>query len=65
MFESIEIKNKYPITINYKGVTLLGDKFQLRIAQNEQAQELVNFSISCGIGEMNSRGYGFVRYNWL
>lgn len=65
LFEGIEIKNKYPITIKYKGITLLGDKFLFKIASNEQAQELANFSIACGVGELNARGLSFVRYNWL
>lgn len=65
LFEGIEIKNKYPITIKYKDVILLGDKFHLKIASNEMAQELANFSISCGMSEMNARGLSFVRYNWI
>lgn len=49
----------------YKGITLLGDKFDLKIADNKKAQELAYFLIGTGISEMNSRGAGYCNYKYI
>ena len=61
----IEFKNKCPIKIPYKNIHLLGDKFNLYISENENAQRLANLAIGVGISELNARGMGFCNYRWL
>lgn len=61
----IEFINKKPIAVKYKGISVLGDKVSLKIAENKMAQELAYFAIGSGILEMCSRGCGFVGYRWL
>ena len=65
LYTGITFLNKKPIANQYKEITLLGDKIHLSIADNEQAQELAYFLTGSGIGEMNSRGYGYCNYRWL
>lgn len=65
IFNKIEFKNRKPISIKYKNIKLLGDKVNLYISDDERAQELVYMAIGCGIGEMNSRGYGFINYKFI
>lgn len=65
LYTSITFMNKRPISNEYKGICLLGDKLCLKIADNEKAQELAYFLIGTGIGEMNSRGMGYCNYRWL
>ena len=57
--------NKKPIGVEYKEIRLLGDKLNLQIADNEMAQELAYFLLGTGIGEMNSRGYGYCNFRWI
>lgn len=65
LYTMIEFKNKIPIGITYKNIKLLGDKIQLTVADNETAQNLMYMALGTGIGEMNSRGLGFLGYRWL
>lgn len=65
LFTVITINNKKPIATKYKDITLLGDKINFKVADNKQAQDIINFAIGTGIGEMNSRGLGFINYRWL
>lgn len=65
LFNMISFDNVKPISCKYKSVSLLGDKLTLNIAENETAQRLAYLAIGTGLGEMNSRGYGFVNYRWL
>jgi CRISPR-associated endoribonuclease Cas6 len=60
IFNNIVIKNKKPLPTRYKGMFMLGDKFELRIANNNIAQELAYFALAISIGEKGSRGFGFV-----
>jgi len=62
---SLEFLNKVPISIAYKNIKILGDKFRLHIADNETAQKLAYFALGTGLLEMNARGAGFVNYRWL
>lgn len=64
LFKSIELKNKLPVKVNYKEVGLLGDKFEFMINEDKTAQDLVNFAVAVGLGEMNARGLGFTNYIW-
>lgn len=64
-YTSMKFLNKAPISIQYKKIRLLGDKISLKIADNEQAQDLAYFIIGTGLCEMNSRGCGYCNYHWL
>ncbi len=65
LFTGIEFLNKMPVSQCYKNIHLLTDKLRLYIAENQMAQNLAHFAIGTGIGEMNSRGFGFCNYRWL
>ena len=65
LYTGIELKNKKPIGTNYKNIKLLGDKISINISDESIAQELAYMSLGTGLGEMNSRGYGFCNYRWL
>lgn len=65
LFHRIEFSNKKPISCAYKDIKLLADKLSIYIAENETAQKLAYFALGVGLGEMNSRGYGFINYKLL
>jgi CRISPR-associated endoribonuclease Cas6 len=65
MFTHINFDNKKPVSIPIKGVNLLGDKLTLQVANNETAQMLGYFALGVGILEMNSRGCGYINYQYL
>lgn len=65
LYTNITFLNRKPIANEYKGIRLLGDKVNLKIADNAQAQELAYFLLGTGLCEMNSRGYGYCNYRWL
>ncbi len=65
MYTMLEFLNAAPIRMEYKGITLLGDKIRLQIADNKTAQDLAYMMLGTGACEMNSRGAGFVNYRWL
>lgn len=65
LFNSIELKNKKPVPLNYKGIKLLGDKISLKISDDPIAQEIAYMSLGTGIGEVNTRGAGFVNFRYL
>ena len=65
MFTSILIKNKCPIGFKYKGIKLPGDKIELTIAGNEQAQKLANFAQAVALGDLGARGAGFVNAKYI
>lgn len=65
LYNSIEFKNKKPVSVNYKNIKLLGDKICINISSNPVAQELAYLSLGTGVGEMNSRGLGYVNYRYL
>ncbi len=65
LYRQISFTNRSPVPVPYKGITLLGDKLCLHIAENGQAQELAFFAIGVGLCEGNSRGFGFVNYRYI
>lgn len=65
LYDAIEFKNKKPVSINYKNIKLLGDKISIKISDDPIAQELAYLSLGTGLGEANSRGFGFVNYKWF
>ena len=64
-FTTLEFTNRTPVSMVFKNIKLLGDKLRISIADNPSAQQLSYFALGTGIGEMNSRGAGFVNYRWL
>ena len=65
LYTNIEFLNKKPVGVQYKGIKLLGDKINLKVADNPRAQELAYFLLGAGLCEMNSRGFGFCNYRWI
>ena len=65
LFTYLKFDNIKPIAFHYKDITLLGDKITVQLATNPVAQELGLLAIGSGLGEMNSRGAGFVNYRFL
>lgn len=65
LYQQIELTNRKPIAIPYKGIRLLGDKLKIQVADNAMAQELAYFAIGVGLCELNARGLGFVNYRYL
>lgn len=65
LYDLIEFKNKLPVKVPYKNITLLGDKIVLEISSNEQAQELAYLALGVGLLENNSRGFGFVNFKYM
>ena len=51
--------------MKFKDITFLGDKIRLSISDNKTAQELAYMALGTGIGEINSRGAGFLGWRWL
>jgi len=62
LYNHIELLNHKPILNRFKNIALLGDKFELAIADNDKAQNIAYILLGTGILENNSRGYGFVNY---
>ncbi|HPU62964.1 MAG TPA: CRISPR-associated endoribonuclease Cas6 [Mobilitalea sp.] len=62
LFSDIKILNKTPVATRYKNISLLGDKLELNIANNDMAQKIAYILLGTGICENCSRGYGFVNY---
>lgn len=65
LYSVLEFKNKKPIATNYKNIKLLGDKISIQVSEDKMAQELIYMSLGTGLGEINSRGYGFVNFRYL
>lgn len=59
---NLKLINRVPIKTRYKDINLLGDKFELEITEDENAQKLAYFLLGSGICELNARGFGFVNY---
>lgn len=64
LYTTISFLNKMPIKVPYKGIHLLGDKIELLVSDDPQAQELIYMSLGTGVCENNSRGFGFMSYKW-
>lgn len=65
LYTQISFMNQKPISVPYKKIRFIGDKVALQIADNETAQNLAYLAIGTGLGELNSRGFGFVNYRYL
>lgn len=62
IYNSIQMLNNKPISNNYKNISLLGDKLELTIADNEIAQQIAYILLGMGALENNTRGFGYVNY---
>lgn len=65
LYDQIELKNKCAIGVPYKGITLLGDKLSMQVADNETAQNVWYYLLASGLGAKGSRGMGFLGYRFL
>lgn len=65
LFNMIKFENIKPISTKYKSISILGDKLTLTIAENTAAQDLAYMALGTGVGEMGSRGFGFINYKYL
>ncbi len=65
LYTNLTFLNRKPIANKYKGICLLGDKINLKIADNEQAQEIAYFLLGAGVGELNARGYGYCNFRYI
>lgn len=65
LYNQIELKSKCAIGVPYKGITLLGDKLSMQVADNEIAQKVMYFTLANGMGTMGSRGLGFLGYRFV
>ncbi|MDE5782247.1 MAG: CRISPR-associated endoribonuclease Cas6 [Lachnospiraceae bacterium] len=64
-YTNIQKTNRKPIDVKYKNISLLGDKFDIEIADNETAQSLAYLALAVGLGGNNSRSCGFVNYKFI
>lgn len=62
LYNNIKLLNRKPIATCFKNISLLGDKFELAIANNEMAQNISYILLGTGVCEICSRGFGFVNY---
>lgn len=63
LYNRIAMLNHKPTKNSFKeGITFLGDKLELDIADNEMAQTVAYILLGTGAMENNSRGFGFVNY---
>ncbi len=62
LWTSFELTNHKPIAVPYKKITLLGDKLEMQVADNPSAQNLAYMALAAGVGELGSRGAGYVNY---
>ncbi|EQB88076.1 CRISPR-associated endoribonuclease Cas6 [Clostridium punense] len=65
VYNFISFDNKKPVSTVVKNVELLGDKVTLVISDDEESQKLAYLALGTGIGESNSRGFGFVNFRCL
>lgn len=65
LYNQIELKSKCAVGVQYKGITLLGDKLLMQVADNETAQKVMYFTLANGMGTMGSRGLGFLGYRFI
>lgn len=63
--KKINLKNRIPIGTKYKDITLLGDKLQIEIEDNEYAQKLGWIIFSTGLLELGARGFGYVNAKFI
>lgn len=65
LYTTISFKSQKPIAFKEKGITLLGDKLELEVSANPEAQKVMQLALATGVGHNNSRGAGFMNYQFL
>lgn len=65
LWNQFTFTNEKPVALPYKNITLLGDKIEMAIASNQGAQDLAYMALAAGVGELGSRGAGYVNYRPL
>ena len=65
IWDSLVFKNQGVIPFPYKNITLPGDKLELFISNNQQAQDIAYMMLATGLGDLNSRGASFMGYRYL
>ena len=65
IWDSLVLKNQGVIPFPYKNITLPGDKLEIFISNNKQAQEVAYMILATGLGDLNSRGASFMGYRYL
>lgn len=65
LWNQFTLLNKKPIPVPYKNITLLGDKIELQVDSSRAAQDLAYMALATGLGELSSRGIGYVNYKPL
>ncbi|HBC91790.1 MAG TPA: CRISPR-associated protein Cas6 [Pelotomaculum sp.] len=58
-FERIDLLNRKPVIVSYKGTSLLGHKVRLAVKPNAWAQRLAFIALSGGVCEKNAIGFGY------
>lgn len=58
-FERIELLNRKPVIVGYKGTSLLGHKVHLSVKPNGWAQQLAFIALGRGLGEKKALGFGY------
>lgn len=63
--EKLKILNKKPNSYSYKGIKLLGNKFKIKVNEDEKSQKLAFTILGAGLSEKNAiLGAGFCSYDW-
>ncbi len=57
----IKFNNQKPVSLEYKDRKFLGDKVEIVISGDTEAQKLAYMALGTGILEMNARGAGYVQ----
>lgn len=65
LFTYMKFENQKPIATKFKNIKILGDKLTLNVAENSTAQDLAYLALGTGLGEMGSRGFGFINFKWM
>lgn len=61
-FYHFQMLNRVPIKTRYKNISLLGDKFEVMVAEDMQSQQIARLLCAEGAGELSARGFGYVGY---
>lgn len=63
LWTKFTITNKKVIGVPYKGITLLCDKVEMEVAENKTAQDLAYLALATSIGNIGSRGFGYINFH--
>lgn len=57
-----QMLNRVPIKTRYKNISLLGDKFEVMVAEDPMSQQIARLLCAAAVGELSARGFGYVGY---